>query len=177
MNEKGVKMQEKNVQGKKKQEKKVQGNKSQENRIQGKRVQEGKKQGSPKRENKRPESRAVKGVKPEQKQRSEQKQRTEQKQKAAKFGKPVLKQQSGQNVEKGKKNAKKSMCPVMRQCGGCQMLDMPYAEQLKTKRKRLETLLKGICPVKDMIGMEDPFYYRNKVHAVFDRDRRGNIIS
>lgn len=25
--------------------------------------------------------------------------------------------------------------------------------------------------------MEDPFYYRNKVHAVFDRDRRGNIIS
>ena len=57
------------------------------------------------------------------------------------------------------------------------MLDMPYAEQLKTKRKRLETLLKGICPVKDMIGMEDPFYYRNKVHAVFDRDRRGNIIS
>ena len=177
MNEKGVKMQEKNVQGKKKQGKKVQGNKSQENRIQGKRVQEGKKQGSPKRENKRPESRAVKGVKPEQKQRSEQKQRTEQKQKAAKFGKPVLKQQSGQNVEKGKKNAKKSMCPVMRQCGGCQMLDMPYAEQLKTKRKRLETLLKGICPVKDMIGMEDPFYYRNKVHAVFDRDRRGNIIS
>ena len=177
MNKKGVKMQEKNVQGKKKQEKKVQGNKSQENRIQGKRVQEGKKQGSPKRENKRPESRTVKGVKPEQKQRSEQKQRTEQKQKAAKFGKPVLKQQSGQNVEKGKKNAKKSMCPVMRQCGGCQMLDMPYAEQLKTKRKRLETLLKGICPVKDMIGMEDPFYYRNKVHAVFDRDRRGNIIS
>ena len=85
MNKKGVKMQEKNVQGK---------NRSKENRIQGKRVQEGKKQGSPKRENKRPESRAVKGVKPEQKQRSEQKQRTEQKQKAAKFGKPVLKQQS-----------------------------------------------------------------------------------
>ena len=109
----------------------------------------------------------MKGGQPEQKQRSEQKQRTEQKQKAAKFGKPVLKQQSGQNVEKGKKNAKKSMCPVMRQCGGCQMLDMPYAEQLKTKRKRLETLLKGICPVKDMIGMEDPLYYRNKVHAVF----------
>ena len=25
--------------------------------------------------------------------------------------------------------------------------------------------------------MENPYYYRNKVHAVFDRDRRGNIIS
>ena len=85
----------------------------------------------------------MKGVKPEQKQRSEQKQRTEQKQKAAKFGKPVLKQQSGQNVEKGKKNAKKSMCPVMRQCGGCQMLDMPYAEQLKTKKKASGNIVEG----------------------------------
>ena len=27
------------------------------------------------------------------------------------------------------------------------------------------------------MGMEQPFHYRNKVHAVFDRDRRGNIIS
>ena len=25
--------------------------------------------------------------------------------------------------------------------------------------------------------MKDPFHYRNKVHAVFDRDKRGNIIS
>ena len=25
--------------------------------------------------------------------------------------------------------------------------------------------------------MEEPFYYRNKVHAVFDRDKKGNIIS
>ena len=27
-----------------------------------------------------------------------------------------------------------------------------------------------------IIGMDDPFYYRNKVHAVFDRDKKGNII-
>ena len=25
--------------------------------------------------------------------------------------------------------------------------------------------------------MKEPYHYRNKVHAVFDRDRRGNIIS
>ena len=25
--------------------------------------------------------------------------------------------------------------------------------------------------------MENPYYYRNKVHAVFDRDRKGNIVS
>ena len=153
MKEKGVKMQDKRVQGKKTQGNRTQGSKSQGDR--------------------RPESRAVKGAKPGQKQRTEH--RGEQKQE--RFGKPVLKQQPAQTGEKGKKSTKKSMCPVMRQCGGCQMLDLPYAEQLKTKKKRLETLLKGLCPVKDMVGMDDPFYYRNKVHAVFDRDRRGNIIS
>ena len=25
--------------------------------------------------------------------------------------------------------------------------------------------------------MEDPYYYRNKVHAAFGRDRKGNVIS
>ena len=33
-----------------------------------------------------------------------------------------------------------------------------------------------VANVKPIIGMDDPFYYRNKVHAVFDRDKKGNII-
>ena len=33
------------------------------------------------------------------------------------------------------------------------------------------------CKVHPIVGMENPYHYRNKVHAVFDRDRRGNIIS
>ena len=41
----------------------------------------------------------------------------------------------------------------------------------------LETLLAGSCPVKEMIGMEQPYHYRNKVHAVFGHDRRGNAVS
>lgn len=72
---------------------------------------------------------------------------------------------------------KKSLCPVFKQCGGCQMLDMEYEKQLEWKRNYLEEQLKGLCPVKGIIGMKDPYHYRNKVHAVFDRDRRGNIIS
>ncbi|WP_027643138.1 23S rRNA (uracil(1939)-C(5))-methyltransferase RlmD [Enterocloster clostridioformis] len=70
-----------------------------------------------------------------------------------------------------------SICPVLNLCGGCQLLDMEYAEQLKFKQKQVEELLKGLCPVKPIIGMKNPFHYRNKVHAVFDRDKRGNIIS
>ncbi len=37
--------------------------------------------------------------------------------------------------------------------------------------------MKKFGKVNPIIGMKEPFYYRNKVHAVFDRDRRGNIIS
>ena len=41
----------------------------------------------------------------------------------------------------------------------------------------VNALLSKYGKVEPIIGMENPYYYRNKVHAVFDRDRRGNIIS
>lgn len=69
------------------------------------------------------------------------------------------------------------LCPIVNLCGGCQLLDMEYSEQLKLKQRRIEELLKGLCPVKPIMGMKEPFHYRNKVHAVFDHDRRGNIIT
>ena len=84
---------------------------------------------------------------------------------------------SGKSTEWKNTGKKRSLCPVERYCGGCQMLDMEYAEQLKRKQKVVEDLFRGVCPVKPIIGMKDPFHYRNKVHAVFDRDKRGNIIS
>lgn len=76
---------------------------------------------------------------------------------------------------KEKKNL--SGCPVFSRCGGCQLLDMPYDKQLKLKQKKLEELLKPYCRVQPIIGMENPFHYRNKVHAVFDHDKKGNPIS
>ncbi|MEY8336789.1 23S rRNA (uracil(1939)-C(5))-methyltransferase RlmD [Lachnospiraceae bacterium 62-35] len=68
-------------------------------------------------------------------------------------------------------------CPVFKKCGGCQFLDLSYKEQLEKKQRQVEMLLKGICPVKPIIGMENPYHYRNKVHAVFSRDEKGNPIS
>ena len=32
----------------------------------------------------------------------------------------------------------KSLCPVSKKCGGCQLLDMPYSQQLTLKKKQLE---------------------------------------
>ena len=67
-------------------------------------------------------------------------------------------------------------CSVSKKCGSCQYQGIPYKEQLAAKQKKMGKLLKKFGNVKPIIGMEDPFYYRNKVHAVFDRDRKGNVI-
>ena len=68
-------------------------------------------------------------------------------------------------------------CSVSKICGGCQLLDMPYEKQLEKKQKEMEKLLKKHCPVHQIKGMDNPYHYRNKVHAVFDHDRKGNPIS
>lgn len=71
---------------------------------------------------------------------------------------------------------KVTKCSVSKKCGSCQYQGFPYKEQLAAKQKRMKKLLGKFANVKPIIGMDDPFYYRNKVHAVFDRDKKGNII-
>lgn len=68
-------------------------------------------------------------------------------------------------------------CPHCRECGGCEYLMHSYADELKEKQKTVEKLLKGYCRVDPIIGMKEPEHYRNKVHVVFDHDRKGNPIS
>lgn len=76
---------------------------------------------------------------------------------------------------KEKKN--QALCPVVKKCGGCQLLDMNYDLQLKSKQKKVEALLGKLAKVEPIVGMDNPYHYRNKVHAVFDHDRKGNPIS
>lgn len=68
-------------------------------------------------------------------------------------------------------------CPNFKKCGGCQYLDLPYEKQLEKKQKELTALLKPFCKVNSVVGMKDPYHYRNKVHAVMARDKKGRIIS
>lgn len=72
---------------------------------------------------------------------------------------------------------KAGQCPVLKKCGGCQHIDMPYEEQLKKKQKQVESLLKGFGKVKPILGMEEPSHYRNKVHAVFAFQKGRGIVS
>ena len=68
-------------------------------------------------------------------------------------------------------------CKIAKKCGGCTFQGISYEEQLQKKESQVQKLLKGICPVHSIIGMKDPYHYRNKVHAVFARKRSGEIIS
>ncbi len=68
-------------------------------------------------------------------------------------------------------------CPVYKKCGGCQLLNMEYQAQLNFKRGQVAKLLKPYGKIEEMIGMEQPAHYRHKVHAVFGRDKKGNIVS
>ncbi len=78
------------------------------------------------------------------------------------------------NEKEGKVNL---TCPVIKKCGGCQLQHYSYEKQLEEKQKQVNNLLDKFCKVDNVIGMENPYYYRNKVHAVFDTDKRGNVIS
>ena len=69
------------------------------------------------------------------------------------------------------------VCPVYRECGGCQLQNVPYEEQLRRKQEREEQLLGRFQKVEQIIGMQDPTHYRNKVTAAFGEDRNKHIVS
>ncbi|PXW91016.1 23S rRNA (uracil1939-C5)-methyltransferase [Streptohalobacillus salinus] len=68
-------------------------------------------------------------------------------------------------------------CPVVDICGGCQIQHLPYETQISQKETQVINLLKDFGKVSPLIPMDDPYYYRNKIHATFQSDRRGKIIS
>ena len=76
-----------------------------------------------------------------------------------------------------RRNNSLKLCPVAQKCGGCQWINREYGEQLEAKSTRLRKLMEPYCKPEPMIAMEQPGYYRNKVHAVFGEDRKHNIIS
>ena len=67
-------------------------------------------------------------------------------------------------------------CPYHKKCGACQLMHMAYDEQLYFKEQLVKDIFKGEA-VKPIIGMENPFNYRNKVHATFGTDKKGRYIA
>ncbi len=69
-----------------------------------------------------------------------------------------------------------SLCPNYKKCGGCQLQNLTYDKQLSFKQVREIRLLGRYCHVDEIIGMDEPFHYRNKVQAAFGM-KNGKIIS
>ncbi len=57
-------------------------------------------------------------------------------------------------------------CDVFHKCGGCSLQHMRYEEQLRFKQNKVKQALKRIggleVDVSEPIGMEEPYFYRNK---------------
>ncbi|MCC8026857.1 MAG: 23S rRNA (uracil(1939)-C(5))-methyltransferase RlmD [Clostridium sp.] len=75
-------------------------------------------------------------------------------------------------------------CPVARQCGGCQLQAMSYQEQLKFKERKVLNHLMRIgkfsrdeIPMLPIMGMENPWRYRNKAQFPFGKNKEGRIIT
>lgn len=71
----------------------------------------------------------------------------------------------------------KQSCPVDKQCGACQLLAIPYADQLAGKQEAMaelfqEALAKDDASLLPILGMDDPFYYRNKVISPYAPGKR-----
>ncbi|MBO5200535.1 MAG: 23S rRNA (uracil(1939)-C(5))-methyltransferase RlmD [Clostridia bacterium] len=67
-------------------------------------------------------------------------------------------------------------CPLYKKCGGCQLQNLSYSRQLSFKQVKVIKLLGRYHHVNEIIGMEHPYHYRNKVQAAFG-ERKGEIIS
>lgn len=73
------------------------------------------------------------------------------------------------------------VCPVARQCGGCQIQQMSYQAQLRFKEKLVDDNLKRIGKIGGYeyfpaIGMEEPYRYRNKAQYPVGTAKDGSIV-
>ena len=72
-------------------------------------------------------------------------------------------------------------CPVAGPCGGCQLQAMDYEEQLRYKERKIYNNITRIggfseVPMLPIMGMDEPWRYRNKAQFPWGLDKDGNII-
>lgn len=73
-------------------------------------------------------------------------------------------------------------CPLARACGGCQIMHLNYEEQLRFKENKVRNLLERIgkqegYEMLPIIGMQEPFYYRNKAQFPVGKNKDGKIVT
>lgn len=77
-------------------------------------------------------------------------------------------------------------CALHKRCGGCQVQAMDYAAQLAFKEKKVRNNLIRLggfseeetdALMEPIVGMEEPYRYRNKAQFPVGLDKEGNIVA
>ena len=73
-------------------------------------------------------------------------------------------------------------CDCARQCGGCQIQHCSYEKQLAWKEKKVRDCLQRIggfeeIPMEPVMGMDEPYHYRNKAQYPVGYDKEGNLVA
>ena len=86
--------------------------------------------------------------------------------------------------EKESPDRRQPPCPVYERCGGCQLQHLAYEGQLRAKEELVREAFRryaGIegpaLPLKPMLGMDDPWHYRNKAQLQLGAGRDGRIVA
>lgn len=70
----------------------------------------------------------------------------------------------------------KPNCPVSTACGGCTFQNVSYEYELAYKKKKVQELMNRIAKidieVEDVVGMENPHHYRNKIQVPFGMENK-----
>lgn len=72
-------------------------------------------------------------------------------------------------------------CGLAGRCGGCSIQHLEYAKQLEYKQNKVKNCLERIGGFHDIepepiIGMKEPYYYRNKAQFPVGRDKDGRVV-
>ena len=71
----------------------------------------------------------------------------------------------------------KPSCPYYDRCGGCQLQHLTNESQNKYKQNMAESLLNKFAKVEELISMENPYEYRNKIQYSFGYGDNNKIIA